>query len=166
MKRNQGFRAWFYFRMGWSTYFAFIFAALNTLTVTFFLAIQKYPFLSNIFPTFLHYVIILSGIVIPLLIVVGYAHFKRTPSYLAETAVQMETDPFRRRIMINGEISVLLNFKLIEIILHLYKNEELSQEQLDEIMKIKGTLSKLVKERTFANKKDLEFYKDIDNLYK
>ena len=164
MKRNLGFRAWFYFRQGWATYFAFLFAAINTLTVTFYLAIEKYPLLSNIFPTFLHYVIILSGIAIPLLIVVGYAHYKRTPSYLAETAVQMETDPFRRRIMVNGEISVLLNFKLIEIILNIYKNEKLSQEQLDEITKIHDSLSKLVKERTFANKKDLEFYKNSANF--
>ena len=164
MKRNLGFRAWFYFRQGWATYFAFLFAAINTLTVTFYLAIEKYPLLSNIFPTFLHYVIILSGIAIPLLIVVGYAHYKRTPSYLAETAVQMETDPFRRRIMVNGEISALLNFKLMEIILHIYKNEKLSQEQLDEITKIHDSLSKLVKERTFANKKDLEFYKNSANF--
>ena len=52
MKRNLAFRAWYYFRMGWSTYFAFIFAAINTLTVTYFLAIDNYPFLQEIFPTF------------------------------------------------------------------------------------------------------------------
>ena len=43
MSRNRGFRGWYYFRMGWSTYFAFMFAAINTLTVTFYLAIEKYP---------------------------------------------------------------------------------------------------------------------------
>ena len=50
MKQNIGFRAWFYFRAGWTTYFAFIFAAINTLTVTYFLAIENYPSLNNIFP--------------------------------------------------------------------------------------------------------------------
>ena len=49
--RNRGFRAWFYFRNGWSLYFAFIFAAINTLTVTYFLAIERYPVLNEIFPT-------------------------------------------------------------------------------------------------------------------
>ena len=43
MKSNLAFRAWFYFRQGWSTYFAFIFAAINTLTVTYYLAIEKIP---------------------------------------------------------------------------------------------------------------------------
>ena len=54
MARNPGFRAWFYFRNGWSLYFGFIFAAINTLTVTFYLAIDKYPDLSWLFPTFFH----------------------------------------------------------------------------------------------------------------
>ena len=44
--------------MGWSTYFAFIFAAVNTLTVTYFLAIERYPFLTTIFPSFLQYIVI------------------------------------------------------------------------------------------------------------
>ena len=48
-KNNLLFRAWYYFRMGWSTYFAFILAAINTLTVTYFLAIDNYPSLKSVF---------------------------------------------------------------------------------------------------------------------
>ena len=44
-KKKLGFRAWFYLRTGYAQYFAFIFAAINTLTVTYFLAIENYPFL-------------------------------------------------------------------------------------------------------------------------
>ncbi len=51
VKRNIGYRAWFYFRMGWSTYFAFILAAINTLTVTYFLAIENYSELMAVFPS-------------------------------------------------------------------------------------------------------------------
>tara|TARA_B100000749_G_scaffold166733_1_gene128113 strand:+ start:57 stop:191 length:135 start_codon:yes stop_codon:yes gene_type:complete len=43
VEKNLGFRGWFYFRTGWATYFAFMVAAVNALTVTFFLAIEKYP---------------------------------------------------------------------------------------------------------------------------
>ena len=57
MEKNLGFRGLFYFRTGWATYFAFVVAAINTLTVTFFLAIEKYPLLSVIFPTFFHYIV-------------------------------------------------------------------------------------------------------------
>ena len=31
-KKSTSFRAWFYFRTGWAVYFAFIFAAVNTLS--------------------------------------------------------------------------------------------------------------------------------------
>ena len=79
MKQNLGFRAWYYFRMGWSTYFAFVFAAINTLTVTYFLAIESYPVLKEIFPTFIHYVIILAAVGIPILTSIGYVHFKKIP---------------------------------------------------------------------------------------
>ena len=68
MGKNPGFRAWFYFRQGWSTYFAFIFAAINTLTVTYFLAIDNYPSLKTIFPSFEIYILIVVSIGIPLLI--------------------------------------------------------------------------------------------------
>ena len=73
-----GFRAWYYFRMGWSTYFAFIFAAINTLTVTYYLAIENYPALKEIFPSFEVYILIICSIGIPLLTIIGYTHFKRT----------------------------------------------------------------------------------------
>ena len=38
--------------------------------------------------------------------------------------------------------------------------------KFDEIIKIKDILSNLVKERSFANKKDLEFYKQLDGFHK
>ena len=68
---NLGFRSWHYFRMGWATYFAFIFAAVNMLTVTYFLAIDNYPSLKAIFPSFEIYILIAVGIGIPLLTIIG-----------------------------------------------------------------------------------------------
>ena len=65
-KDNIPFRSWYYFRIGWSTYFAFILAAINTLTVTYFLAIDNYPILKVIFPSFEIYIIIILVIGIPL----------------------------------------------------------------------------------------------------
>ena len=95
MGKTKGFRAWYYFRMGWSTYFAFIFAAINTLTVTYYLAIEKVPALMSIFPTFTLYVLIVSGLVIPILTLIGYAHFKSTgnASPLLRTAVRSSNLP-------------------------------------------------------------------------
>ena len=84
MKQNLGFRAWFYFRQGWSTYFAFLFAAINTMVVTYYLAIEKYPVINSVVPTFLHYILLAVGIGIPILILIGYVHFKKSTAFLSE----------------------------------------------------------------------------------
>ena len=78
MDKKKGYRSWFYFRIGWNTYFAFVLAAINTLTLTYYLAIDNYPVLKDLFPTFEQYVLIVVSIGVPLLAFTGYAHYKRT----------------------------------------------------------------------------------------
>ena len=162
MARNRGFRAWFYFRNGWSLYFAFIFAAINTLTVTYYLAIDKYPDLHWVFPTFVHYVAIVTAIGIPFLVLVGYVHYKRTAARKAEVDISYETDPYKARTLVNTEISMKLNLELIDIIMKLSKNEKISDEKYEEIKKLKDELSKFEDDRTFKNKMDLKFLRDTD----
>ena len=55
------------------------------------------------FPTFIIYIIIITAVGIPLLTLTGYVHFKRTPSYRSEAAINMESNPFVRRTLINSE---------------------------------------------------------------
>jgi len=162
MAKNLGFRSWYYFRTGWSTYFAFIFAAINTLTVTYFLAIENYPVLKEVFPTFTIYIIIIVGIGIPMLTLVGYFHFKRTPSYRAEATVMYETNPFARRMFVNSELTLQINQKLIDLILRISKNEKISGDDISRIYEIQEKLNKFTKERTLSNKKDLNFMNKID----
>ena len=163
MPKHRGFRGWFYFRMGWSTYFAFIFAAINTLTVTFYLAIEKYPLLEFIFPTFIHYVIIMCSIGAPVLIMIGYVHFKRTAARRAEVDVAYETNPYVARTLVNTQIILSLNLKLSEIILKLSTEEKLSKEEIVNIRKLHEELNDFVSQRTFKNKMDLEFFKKIES---
>ena len=162
MAKNLGFRSWYYFRTGWSTYFAFIFAAINTLTVTYFLAIENYPVLKEVFPTFTIYIIIIAGIGIPILTVVGYFHFKRTPSYRAEATVMYETNPFARRMFVNSELNLQINQKLIDLILLISKNEKMSGDDISRVYEIQEKLNKFTDERTLSNKKDLDFMKKMD----
>ena len=162
MKKNLGFRSWFYFRMGWSTYFAFVFAAVNTLTVTYFLAIENYPVLKEVFPTFIIYIIIIAGLGIPILTLVGYIHFKRTPSYRAEATVMYETNPWARRIFVNSELTLQINQKLIDLILRISKNEKISGDDISRIYEIQEKLNKFTEERTLSNKKDLNFMNKLD----
>ena len=163
MPKHTGFRGWFYFRMGWSTYFAFIFAAINTLTVTFYLAIEKYPLLEFIFPTFFHYIVIICSIGAPALIMIGYVHFKRTAARRAEVDVAYETNPYVARTLVNTQILLSLNLKLSEIILKLSTEEKLSKEEIVNVRKLQDELNDFVSQRTFKNKMDLKFFKKLES---
>ena len=88
------FKLLYYFRGGWGLYFAFIFAAINTLTVTYFLAIDNYPTLKAIFPSFELYLLTMMLIGMPLLTVIGYTHYRRSPAYSSETGVMIRANPY------------------------------------------------------------------------
>ena len=160
MGKNPGFRAWFYFRQGWSTYFAFIFAAVNTLTVTYYLAIENYPFLKTIFPSFEQYILIVVLIGIPLLVLVGYAHYKKTPSYRAEADVWVESNPYQARVLVNTQFSLALNMKLTNILLKLSSKQEITQEEIDEIKVLQTKFLEHMENRTISNKKDQSYFKE------
>jgi hypothetical protein len=147
VKRNLGYRGWFYFRQGWSVYFAFIFAAINTLTVTYFLAIEDYPFLKEIFPSFLHYIIIVPLIGIPFLVLIGYAHYKRTASFKAEADINIEANPHFRRILMNTEVLLPSYLQLLELIVKLSQNEKLSEKDMNEISNLRNQLDEHIKKR-------------------
>lgn len=156
---DLGFRAWFYFRNGWSIYFAFIFAAINTLTVTYFLAIERVPTLQFLFPSFLQYVLIVGGIGVPLLITIGYVHWKRSAARKAEIDIGYETDPYKARTLVNTEIVLKINIQLTELLIKLMSDTKLNEEELKKITKLQNEISDFLKKRTFKNKLDLKYIK-------
>ena len=159
MSRNLLFRSWFYFRTGWSTYFAFILAAINTLTVTYFLAIDNYPSLKSVFPSFEQYVAMVVVIGVPLLIIIGYAHYKKTQGFKSEIDVLIETNPYQRRSVVNSEINLRLNLQLMSTLLKVAKKEDLSEEEIEEITQLHDEILKLSKDRTLTDNIDMNFLK-------
>ena len=156
MSTSTGFRGWFYFRMGWSTYFAFILAAINTLTVTYFLAVDNYPTLKIIFPSFEIYILIIISIGVPLLIFIGYSHYKKTKAFRSEMDVLIESNPFLRRNTVNADINLRFNLRLIDLILKLSK-DTISKEELNDMEKIKSEIIELVKNRSLFNNLDMDY---------
>ena len=165
MKTGLAFRSWFYFRMGWSTYFVFFLGAVNTLTVTYFLAIDNYQALKNIFPTFEQYVAISMFVGIPMLVMFGYAHYKKTKAYKSEIDVLIESNPYLRRNTVNAEMCIRLNMKLLSLLLKLSKKEQLDKTEYEEIQDMQKTISNFMQKRSFANDMDMEFItKDIKKI--
>lgn len=161
MRKNLGFRSWFYFRTGWSMYFAFVLSALNTLTVTYYLAVEKVPALVQIFPSFLHYVVIFVGIGFPILVATGYAHFKRTSARKAEVDISVETNPYMIRTLVNSEYILKLNLNLSNLLLKSQNNQKLSEEEMKEIIEIQDELKSFMKERNVSKERDLDFFRKI-----
>ena len=158
-KQRKGLRGWFYFRMGWSTYFVFILAAINTLTVTYFLAIDNYPTLKSIFPSFEQYALLMISVGIPVLILVGYAHFKKTVAYKSEMDIMIESNPYIARNTVNADLSLKLNLKLISLLLRMSNGEKIEKNEIDEIEKLHNKISKFILERNFKNNLDIDFLK-------
>ena len=157
MKTGTGFRAWFYFRMGWSTYFVFFLGATNTLTVTYFLAIDNYPALKTLFPTFELYITITILILVPALVLVGYGHYKKTKAFTSEIDVLIESNPFLRRNTVNSEILLRFNVKLTSMLLKISQKETIDKKELEEIEKMQKDMIDLFEKRTLTNKFDIDF---------
>jgi len=158
-KNNVLFRSWYYFRMGWSTYFAFILAAINTLTVTYFLAIDNYPSLKLFFPSFEMYILIIVTVGVPILIAIGYAHFKRTKAFKSEIDVMIESNPYQRRNTVNNEMNLRMNLQLIKLLTKLVNDDKLESVDSDNLKKLIKTYEEFTKDRTFTNNSDIDFIK-------
>ena len=146
MAKNRPFRAWFYFRQGWTAYFAFIMAAINVLTVTYFLAIENYPTLQAVFPTFGHYIIIIVGIGVPILILTGYLHYKRSQAYVAEADINIEANPYYYKAAPGWQRDVIfpLYLNMINLMLKMSKNEKLTPDEIKTMSNLQESLSKLI----------------------
>ena len=143
--------------MGWGTYFAFIFAAINTLTVTYYLAIEKVPELTLIFPNFIQYILIITSIGIPVLVIVGYAHYKRTIAFKSEIDVILESQPYMRRNIVNISLILESIVKTNQLLLKLSKNQKLTDKYLKNIDYKLKEVSDFVDKRRFLDSSDMDY---------
>ena len=139
-------RMWFYFRQGWTTYFAFIMAAVNTLTVTYYLAIENIPLLKEVFPSFVLYIVLVTGIGIPLLIFIGHAHFKKTSVYGSESDITAESYPYNFKL--TPGVQPIAQFPvylvMLELLEKLIPEEKFTENDKQKIENIRETINKLI----------------------
>jgi hypothetical protein len=84
---------WFrYFQDGFS-YLSYPLTVINFMTITFYLLIDRVPFLKALFPHFVIFAFISVLVIGPLSTVIGWLHIKRTKFYGAETIVLTEANP-------------------------------------------------------------------------
>lgn len=155
MKKNFGFRLWLYFRVGWSTYFALLFAAINTATVTFYLAVEKVPQLEFIFPSFIHYVTILAAITIPTLILIGWSHYRKTAAYGTENEILTENAPYMFKLPPGWHTEALFPtlLKMTEFMIKSSTNEKFDDKNIEELKELQKKLDFLLKGESLKQNK-------------
>ena len=96
---------------------------------------------------------------IPLLVLVGFVHFKRSHSFKSEADILIESNPYQRRNTVNSELNLRLNLKIVSMMLKVSRKENLSEAEIQEITKIYDEIVSLAKDRNFKNSLDLDFLK-------
>ena len=116
------------------------------LTVTYFLAVENYPVLDTLFPSFLHYVFIAVVIGVPMLVLVGYIHYKRSAAFTAEADINVEAYPYWYKLPPgwNKEVVFPLYLQMINLMIKISKNEKLSTDETKEMSDIQKSLSSLI----------------------
>jgi hypothetical protein len=142
-------RAWFYFRLGYSTYLTFLLGYASTLVTVYYLAIKNIPQLLDIFPKFLPFAVIGTGIGIPLSVAIGWVHLKRSTLYSSEADISAEANPYvyklpRAGVLMNAQIpSELFRLRLLKKLAE--ANGLLSDAEKEEIRKIEENYETLLR---------------------
>ena len=105
------------------------------------------------------YFLIILSIGIPLLVLVGFVHFKRSRSFKSEVDILVESNPYQKRNTVNSELNLRLNLKILSMTLKVLRKENLSEAELQEITKTYDEIMSLSKDRDFKNNLDLSFLK-------
>jgi hypothetical protein len=165
MGKPKPFRLWFYLRTGYSTYFTFIFASVNVMTVTYYLAIENLPFLKEIFPEFSSYVISMAILGIPTLVFVGWLHYRRSRAFASEADISVTSNPYQYKLPPGFWLHVIMPFFLStsKTLVKLSKQESLSDEDLNKINEIEKKMEHLLKGGYVGDYRYKDFKEDISN---
>ena len=106
-------------------------------------------------------VIILVGIGVPVLVTVGYLHYKRSPAYRSESGIMQETNPYARRNLINSEMNLQINLEVLKIIIELSRNGKIEKTQMDKILKLKDELANYHASRSFTGDTDMKYLRRL-----
>jgi hypothetical protein len=92
------YRSWYYFRLGYGTYLTFVLGYVSTLITVYYLAIKNMSPLLDLFPHFGPFAVLASVVGIPLAIVVGWIHLKRSNLYSSEQDITVESNPYNYKL--------------------------------------------------------------------
>jgi len=139
-------RAWYYFRMGYATYLTFLLGYISTLITVYYLAIKNIPDLLSIFPHFVPFSVLATAIGVPLSVIIGWLHLKRSAAFSSEADIGIEANPYYYKL-IPGKEEVFAPFYL-EVLLQLKRLGSaqglMSQDDISRIEELERKLRVLI----------------------
>ena len=117
------------------------------MVTTYYLAIENIPSLKAIFPAFSIYVTVMLVIGIPLLVLIGYLHFRRVPAYSSESDISITSNPFIYKAYPGWQTEVIFPFYLLmgNMMSKISNGEKLNDEELKELEEIQNKIRVLLK---------------------
>lgn len=143
MRKKLPFRAWSYFRIGYAQYFTFILAIANMYTLSYYLIIDNEPTIRAIFPNFSVYVIVFTGFILPILIIIGYVHMKRSHAFIADTDILFESNPYNYKLApgITREVTAPLFLELLILGRKSLSDEKLTDDELKRLRELEQKIN-------------------------
>ncbi len=120
--------------------------AINVLTSTYFLAVDKMPFIKGVFPTFEMYVLTAVLVAVPIVAATGYVHFKRLGAHSADVAVAFQNYIYNYRLPpgFNVEVFGPAYRMLLRATLKQACSEKLTDAEIREIDALRERLRHLI----------------------
>jgi len=92
------YRSWYYFRIGYGTYLVFLLGYASTLVTVYYLAVRNIPELASFFPKFAVFGVVATFIGVPVSVLTGWLHLKRSPLWRSELDISVEANPYNYRL--------------------------------------------------------------------
>lgn len=137
---------WFYFRTGYSVYLSLVIAAINVIVTVYYLAISNIPFLASLFPEFTTWAITVTIVGVPLAVLIGWLHIKRSPAYRSEIDISVEANPYYYKLPPGYWKDALVPTMLetMKLNIKLLNKESLSEAEVASLKALQLKLEKLI----------------------
>jgi len=138
------FRSWFYLRVGYGTYIAFLIGFVSNIIVIYKLAIADTSLVS-VFPHLTEFAILAVVIASPLSVIIGLYHMRRTAAFAADATVSMEANPYVYKIIPGKEreVTIPLSIMTARVLLKL-AGDKLAPEEKQELEEVLAKADKLL----------------------
>ena len=138
------FRSWFYLRIGYGTYIAFLIGFLSNIIVIYKLAIADTSLVS-IFPHLTEFTALAIVVASPISVIIGLFHMRRTAAYAADASISTEANPYVYKITPGKEREVTFPLSIMTArVLLKMAGDKLTPEEKKELEEVLAKADKLL----------------------